>query len=381
MEQTMDVTKRKIIEWLIFVFFVIFPFGQLFRVGILSGLDVTAGLFLVIYLVTRPKTPIFHKFSRNFFWAAVFSLVMSFFLFASFGALYGGLYLLRLVSYYALFVVVWNTGGRIKNKLFGSLLAVSLVVAVFGWIQYFLYPDLTSLKEWGWDDHLYRLVGTFLDPTFTGIILTFGFLMAVALYFAKKEKKLLLLALFFLISVGFTYSRASYLALLAGSSVIFFLKKSLKGLLLTAAILLVLVFFLPKGVGEGEKLGRVRSIYARLTNYVETVQIFQKSPIFGVGFNNICLAKQLFLKEINTASHACGGSDSSLLLILATTGVVGGFMFARMGLGVAKDIKRNTYGIAFFGCLAALFVHSLFSNSLFYPWVMGYMAILLAIKE
>ncbi len=377
----MDITKRnKIVELLIFLFLVVFPFGQLVRVGIVNGLDVIAGAFLVIYLTTRPQTPVFHPLARNFFWTALFSLIFSIFLFSSFGALYGGLYLLRLVSYYALFVVLWNTRGRIKNKLFDSLLAVVGGVAVFGWIQYIFYPNLISLKEWGWDDHLYRLVGTFLDPTFTGIILTFGFLLAVALYFAKKEERLLLLALFFLISVAFTYSRASFFALLGGSGVIFFLRKSLKGLLLTGVILLAVVFFLPKGVGEGERLGRTRSVYAKLTNYTETIQIFQKSPVFGVGFNNICLAKQVFLKDINTASHACGGSDSSLLLVLATTGIVGAIAFLRLIGAMAMGVKKNTGGIVFLGCLAALLIHSLFANSLFYPWVMGWMAVLLGIS-
>ena len=72
----------------------------------------------------------------------------------------------------ALYIVSGITlGWALRNKkecaeggwwLYGSL------IIWFGILQYALVPDLRSLHILGWDDHLNRLAGSFLDPNFTG---------------------------------------------------------------------------------------------------------------------------------------------------------------------------------------------------------------------
>ena len=75
-------------------------------------------------------------------------------------------------------------------------------------------------------------------------------------------------------------------------------------------------------------------------------------------------------------SHACSGADSSILLVLATTGVLGLILLATLLGNLLSSFPKNSFSFALLACLVALGIHSQFVNSLIYPWVMGYMAIL-----
>ena len=139
-----------------------------------------------------------------------------------------------------------------------------------------------------------------------------------------------------------------------------------------------MILLLPRTAGEGVRLERTSSIYARFANYQKSSEIFNLSPVFGVGYNNLCLVKSDLGENPNTRS--CSGLDSSLWVVLATTGVVGLMILIGSGKQVLNKLNNNMYAKVFITCLWALLVHSLFVNSLFYPWVMGWMGILLAIS-
>ena len=106
------------------------------------------------------------------------------------------------------------------------------------------------------------------------------------------------------------------------------------------------------------KLERWFSIEQRFDNYREGIGLWQKSPIFGLGFNALRYYRN------DPISHSAGGLDSSLLFVLATTGVV--------GLLAYLNLLRWLWQKSLLLCvsLAALLVHSLFVNSLFYAFVM-----------
>ncbi len=387
----MEITKRdKIIEWLIFAYFILFPFGQIIRLNLnLSGrilpihpADMIAGSFLLIFLISRFKRPVFYQQIKNFLLAGLFSLLFSIALFKTSAALWGGFYLLRFFAYVSFSLVVWDLLKRksfLKERLFNSLIAVSLMTAVFGWIQYFFYPDIRPLLEWGWDEHLYRLIGTFLDPGFTSLILVFGFLLSFVKYIQTKNRKIIVLLSVFLFSIAFTYARAGYLALMVGILVLSFFFKKVKLGLFQIIFFLVVVLLLPHPAGEGVNLIGTRSIYFRIANYSQILTIIKQSPVLGIGFNNLCLAKEKFTGVIDENSHACSGSDLNILGILAMTGIVGTIIFIKMTIEISREAIKNTYGKILLGAGSALIVHSLFVNSLFYPWVMGYLGILLAI--
>lgn len=355
---------------ILFTFLALFPFGQIIRIGIIHPIDVVVGIGAVYAIFKKLSKPEIFKYFQHFLIFTTFSWIVSVFIFNQIEALYGLLYLVRLAAYFYFFLLVYGFAKKTVDKqlLLNSLLTVSVVSAIFGWIQYFTFPDLKPFFVWGWDEHLFRLVGTFLDPTFLGLIIVFGILISI---FRKKW----LFVFFLIISLAFTYSRASYLAFLAGVGYLFFTKINIKYVFYSVLILVGLIFFLPTTKNHSIEFFRSFSAIARIENYQSTLKIFQHSPIFGIGYDNLCIANQKYIAPQDFSSHACSGSDSSLLFILATTGVVGLFSFLHLITKVWKN-SNNIFRVL----LAALLIHSIFSNSLFYPWVMGYLIILLAIS-
>jgi hypothetical protein len=362
---------------ILFIYLALFPFGQLLRVSIFNASDILAiSALIYLVLVKKEGLRVLEPF-KDLVIIALFSLLYSLFNFKSLSVFTGLLYFLRVVSYFYLYKLSFNIikkNQKLIPVLFNSLILVSFVVASFGWVQYFFYPDLTSLKYIGWDDHLFRLVGTFLDPGFTSLIIVFGVILS---FFKKKY----FLTVFFLITLAYTYSRAGYISFLTAISLAGLLIKKIRLVILTIIFFGLTVLLLPKPAGEGVNLARTYSISSRISNYKETFEIFKKSPVLGIGFNNICLARKIYLNDTNLGSHSCSGSDSSLLLILATMGVVGLMVFVGSISKMLLNLKRGFYTNIFLVLLSAVFVHSIFVNSLFYPWIMGYLAISASLME
>jgi len=170
----------------------------------------------------------------------------------------------------------------------------------------------------------------------------------------------------FLLPLLLTYSRSSYLSLLAAAITTVILKTKHKIFLIISLFLLITLPFLPRPGGEGVKLERRFSITQKVANYREGIVIFKQSPIFGTGFNTL-----RFYRNDQT-SHAAAGLDSSLLFVLTTTGVIGFLAYLNLlkHLWQTSDILKIS--------LSALLIHSLFSNSLFYPYTMIWLWALLA---
>lgn len=337
-----------------FTILILFPFGQLFKIGIFNLFDIAVLFLAMVTLLRHPKYPEWYKYFIYFILFCIFSLLFNFKLFEPKSLMY----LIRLWSYSMVAVYISNFVADHKAVV-RSLLAVSIASAIFGWLQYFIWPDLTALKYLGWDDHLLRMVGTFLDPTYLGLIIVLGIIIAVF----NNYKKVLY---FLLISLAFTYSRSSYLI----ASLFLIYKKKF----LPLFIFILILFFIPKDIGEGTNLARTVSGNNKLINYEESIEIFKKSPLVGIGFNNMCNARQFFLNDKNIDSHSCNGADSSILFLLATTGIVGLILF----INFIFKISNNYLLMSSF---LAVFIHSLFANSLFYPHIMFWMFALLGLRS
>jgi hypothetical protein len=259
-------------------------------------------------------------------------------------------YLLRLISL-TLLIVYPPKLTSIQNRLLEIVLFSSLL---FGFIQYILWPDFTYFKAFNWDPHLYRLVGTFFDPTFTGLIFLF---FLIRLYFSNYRHRLLFIALTY-VGLALTYSRTSLLCFLAAFTFIAVRKKTKKIFFIALSCVLLTIIILPRAPGEGTKLERTSSIFAKIKNYQQGFKLFITSPISGVGYNNLPYLRP------NPASHANSGFDGSLLTIAVTTGIFGLIFLC---LGLYSEFTGGSF--LYQTLLLILLVHSLFSNSLFYPWV------------
>ncbi|MDO8503142.1 MAG: O-antigen ligase family protein [bacterium] len=381
------------LSWLAFLYLILFPFGQLGRIVIAPSVtlhlgDLVVGAIAVLWIVIQLAGRSFSRppLSRPFL-----------FLLAAFGfsffagvakvsgnqALIGLFYLLRLGAYVIFYFAIWNlVRKRLVSRvlLFTSLIAVGLYIIVFGWLQYFLMPDLRPLIELGWDDHYFRLVGTFLDPAFTGILLVFFILLVFSrLWKGIGQAKYWVFVFLGTVTLAFTYSRASFLALFAGLATFYIVRRNLKFVLGPALTLMLLIPILPRPGGEGIRLERTSTVVARWENYREALSIGLANPLLGVGFNLYRAGR-----SVSPDSHSGAGSDSSLLFVFATTGMIGLISFLGLWakiLRFAWKRRASENGAALLATIAALIVHSSFTNSIFYPWVLGWMAILLGMQK
>ena len=371
----------------IFLFLILFPFGQIIRLSFdflgasipVQPIDIIVGLGALYAVFKNYRKPEIFRFIISFLNVAIFSYMISVFIFNTQNVIYGLFYLVRLASYFCFLIYVWNfvkENAKNKKLLIDSLLVVSVTSAVFGWVQFFTVPDLKALTIYGWDMHLFRLVGTFLDPAFLGLILVFGLIISIYKFLENKKWKWIVLIIFLLLSLAFTYSRASYLAFAAGILTVIYFMPKFKKLFFLVIGLAVIALILPTAKNHSIGLFRTFSAVDRIENYKSTLNIFSKSPLFGVGYDNMCIAYQKYIGPQDFSSHACSGSDSSLLFILATTGIVGFIVFVRLIVNLARLVNPKFIAAP----ALAMLVHSLFSNSLFYPWIMGYMVILLSIS-
>ncbi len=279
-------------------------------------------------------------------------------------------YLLRLLSFGLLFLIPPPALLQKHLRLLQQLFILSLFsLVLFGLLQYFFWPNLTPLSSLNWDPHLNRLVSTYLDPAYTGLILTF-FLLTIffnqpLIIKSSLTKFNLLLATY--LSLAFTYSRASFLALLSTGIFHFFKTKNYLPFQYLSILIVITTIILPRPPGEGTRLERTASILAKIENYKIGINLWSKSPIFGHGYN---LLSTVRLDQPPT-SHSANGFDSSLVTILTTTGIVGLLLY----LSALRNIFLSS-SPAMQYLLCALFIHSFFTNSLLYPHLLSYLIIL-----
>jgi O-antigen ligase len=364
----------------VFLFLVLFPFGQLIRIGPVHPIDVVVGLAAFWAVYKKYVRPTVFNYLNNFLIFAACSWLFSLFIFPQINVTYGLLYLMRLAAYIYFLIYVANFTKQKGNSslLIKSILGISILSGVLGWVQFFIFPDLKPLFIWGWDMHLYRLAGTFFDPGYLGLILVLGFLITIYKYIVIKRKIYILFASFLLISLAYTYSRASYLSLLIGLLTILIYKKSVKIFTFVIIALAFLIIALPTTRNHSIEFFRAFSVTARIENYKTTLNIFTKNPVFGIGYNNMCIAYQKYVGFQKFSSHACSGSDSSMLFVLATTGTIGLMAFIHSVFNIIKIAQKSRHVVLILSSLIAVFIHSFFNNSLFYPWIMGWVVILLA---
>ncbi|MFZ2202248.1 MAG: hypothetical protein WAV56_02515, partial [Microgenomates group bacterium] len=139
------------------------PFGSAFRLQLLDVLAVLLFVSLLPSYRKITKDPLFKPLAL-FSLTALLSLVVN----AGSVSLAGLAYFLRFVSY-ASFYFAFRIKGVKKYTRY--LVLAAAILLIIGSLQYFLLPDVRFLAYLGFDDHYYRLIGSFLDPNFTGLVL------------------------------------------------------------------------------------------------------------------------------------------------------------------------------------------------------------------
>ena len=136
------------------------------------------------------------------------------------------------------------------------------------------------------------------------------------------------------------------------------------------------VFLLSDTHVEGLNPLRTASSNGRLTGIVQSLEVFSKSPLYGVGFNAYRYAQLRYgLREPigATISNADAGADNSFLLVLATSGVIGFSFYIMSFVFLIRNYFKNSNSYSHIGIaiVSSLFGGALFTNILFYTPIIG----------
>lgn len=152
--------------------------------------------------------------------------------------------------------------------------------------------------------------------------------------------------------------------------------KKIKIIMVIIIIFVLSAILLPRPGGVGVQLERVFSIETRIDNWQQAFNIFADHPLLGVGFNTVRFAKREYnyVQDNLSTNHAGAGFDNSFLFIAATTGILGlvSYLIFLYKIFQRTDIWVRT-------SLITIIIHSLFLNSFFFPWVMLWMWVIVAI--
>lgn len=392
------------IAYLFYLLVALFPFGVIPRITILPSVIVSVVDVVVCAILVLSAPLIWRtiKQKNTYVFACIAFIVISvlgvlthtrglFELMASVS------YLLRLMCYLLLVIPLIHLPKPVLSKLKIEVSISGFVFVILGYIQYAYYPSLRNLFYLGWDEHLYRLFSTLLDPNFAGVYIVLIMLSSVATIFpymkrASMKKRIIASTLLLALIPAFflTYSRSSYIAALISFLIFLILVKQKKVILLLAASFLIALLVLPKGMGgEGVKLLRTASVIARLDTYNNILKVIYDNPLIGVGFNSLRFVSRNYgfvsVKD-SLVSHSAAGVPNSYLVLLATTGIAGvvAFIvflttFAKDSYKLYKNKKVSLYAAGVMSSAVAILVHSLFENTLFYAPVLLWMVVITGI--
>ena len=369
---------------------ILYSLGQMGRIQIMEGVALYAYEVLIVIwtftLIIKYRTEPLKYFYRHFKWTFRFLLFLFITLFISYSwfdfksNIVATLYYLRLLIYFVWFIYVrsyiashdgwYRKASRVITWLMAWVAGTSIA-------QYLFYPDLRTLMRFGWDPHLNRMVGLYLEPPVAGAI--YGLILLYAFFYVKSNRTRNIITSVFFICLLLTYSRGSYFAAVVTIFVMMIRKIHLnmaieattdktskkhwnRFILIVLLGGLVFMSFLPKE-GEGMDLWRTSTVYSRLANYEEAMSIFEQYPIIGVGYNHIGSVRT-FLSHAPYPDHSAASFQSSFLIILITSGVIGLLLFLRMLYEFMELSIFTEYAVLYLG------VASLTDNVILHPIIL-----------
>lgn len=347
------------------------PFGQEIQNIVLFGM-------MVGWLMFK-KSP-----GQRIFVATQFNKILIFYIFYTFISLFIGSRFLETVStssffdirleawksyliFFLIFFIVVNNLKTIKEfKILIFIMVISMLL-----MDYYTFSQISWMS--GIESRV-RISGTFvyLGPNELAAFYASYTFILITLFLSEKIKILkitylitVLLNVFILISL---YSRAGYLGFIAG---LFFLLlvKSKKLLILLIIFLIFWQFLVPTKVVERmnqthTEVGTLdESSQARLDLWKDSLELFKKNPIFGIGFGSVGFyglrghfkdTHNIFLK-ILTEEGICGLIIVLLIFVLSL----------KSGWKLYKDSNDNflkSLGLGFACCVIVFIVTNFFGD-------------------
>ncbi len=398
----------KLVRLLFIVSLLCFPLGELVRIPLakdifVKPLDVLVVITAICFVLrslgkrTVPKS-VLTKPTLLFIGIATMSLFLNSFSLTESQLLVSFMYLGRYIAYATMFWVVSSFDEKFRQRIRFTMVFVGISLVFLGFVQYVLYPNLGNLYYVGWDEHVNRIFSTFLDPNFFGAFLSLFFIFLLSFFLIAKNKQMKIglgvCALIVASEVFLTFSRSAILMFLVGGSTFFFFQKKRMGTALIAIVIfLFAILAFTFKTSESTNVFRTASSLARFDSGKEAITIFSSQPIFGIGFNAYRYSVQKMQSNLPVGRNAVGieqhgnsSTDTSLLFVLATTGIVGFGAYLYLLYSILKYSlvvvrKKNVWGLCVLSSLLSLIVGSLFINSLFYSLIMYWFWILLGLIE
>lgn len=315
---------------------------------------------------------------------------------------YGMLYPLRMIIYIlAIKFIAKNLNKRFSfRKIMNKINSYYLVVCIIGIFQYVFFPNafefykiLKGLNIYilNPDPHYKRLFGTYLDPNFLGSILIIPIGLTLAEIFTSRYKKRKLLKIlqlcFQILVVILTSSRSGILGVVAVLLIFFLLdifnrnrkmkKLFFKLFVVGGSILSILLIFSFEKIRVFQRIVNFKtdpSAQARFSSFSTGFEQIQENFMIGVGYN------MMGFYTGNSDSITGFGSNSSLIFILITTGIIGTLIFlAYIVKNININLKyRNKKNYFYINALISIILSSLvvsnFNNLLVYPlWICIYL--------
>ena len=304
-------------------------------------------------------------------------------------------YLARWLAYFGIYIAAinWLTYDT-AHRMWKSVEAAVLVFASFGIIQtifmpgfaQLVYPDSRIALDWDFQGR--RLVSTFLAPNFAGVLIAMVLAVQLAQMAAGHRVELWKLVI---LGSGLilTVSRSSVLALLAAMAFMAIAWGiSRRVMRLAVAISLLMVPLLPWAITYAASMNKFTidaSAMARVVSWLAALEMLEDNPVIGVGFNTVGFAQRAYGREMVGASAF--GFDGGLLFIAVMTGFLGLSVFllllfrtmarcARVWRDSARSGQDRGLALGVAAATVALVVHSLFVNSIVYPFLLHVLWIL-----
>ncbi len=258
-----------------------------------------------------------------------------------------------------------------------GLIFISVSIVLLGFLQYILMPDGRHLARYGWDVHYYRLMGLYLDPNFTGLLIVLSLINLLQIKttnpFQNKKPNLFYLIGGFVsavLALLLTYSRSCYLVFLC-STFLLSLEKIYQKKKQEAAILILTIFtflallpFLPNPGGAGVNLKRISTIKSRVDTNADIIKDMT-TPEWFVG-QGLFRNRIIYQTEQPHAIHA-HFPDSIIIFILSGTGLIGLILFGLSLWQSFNNLKEDRLKLIL---VAAFLIHNLFNLSLIEPFTL-----------
>lgn len=371
-------------------------FGRIDVVGItIKIFDLSIYISVLTYflntLFIRKKI----KISKNFILLIPFIIIAILSLFLQYDKLdfvefiVSSMYIGRFILFSFILIIGFNEKIEDK-KLLTSIHILSYILMFVGVLQLIFLYNMTYLAQYGWDPHIGRIVSSFLDPNYFGGFMAILFFIYLNYFFCIKKNKEKYFVLFtmscILLTIIFTYSRSAYITFLIGSFITF-IRKYPKAILVFS-ILIIFSLFISRVSSRvfdmvESGLAIIKPTYEnildptsakRVESWQMGYEFFEKQPIFGIGFNTIKYYKHNFAYVLSADEHSASGFDSSVLVAFVTTGLIGGIFYIMFWIGnffiIFTKKNKDFLDESLISIFFAMAIHSLFVNSLFLPYFM-----------